>query len=109
MRRATTFVHLHKVDIPVKVVNVSIAPTAGTVQRMKDLLTEEIFDGRCAVDTLPSAGDSRTDYRPQENPAKRYITDGGVDAGGILRSLLRTSLSSSFAASLPTEVPSQPP
>ncbi|MDQ3603896.1 MAG: hypothetical protein M3385_08575, partial [Actinomycetota bacterium] len=47
---ATTFVNLHKGDVPVKVVNVSTAPTARTAQRMKDLQTEEIFDGRCAVD-----------------------------------------------------------
>src|ERR687890_766132 len=52
---------------------------------------------------------SNAKYRPQENPAKRYITDGAVDAGGILRRLLRTLLYSSFAASLPTEVPSKPP
>jgi hypothetical protein len=57
-----------------------------------------------AVDTLPSAGDSRTDYRPQENPAKRYITDGAVDAVGTLRRLLRTLLSS-FATSLATRTP----
>jgi hypothetical protein len=37
-------------DVPVKVVNVSTAPTAGTAQRMKALQNEEIFDGRYAVD-----------------------------------------------------------
>jgi hypothetical protein len=34
----------------VKLVRIPTAPTAGTVQRMKDLQTEEIFDGRYAVD-----------------------------------------------------------
>jgi hypothetical protein len=46
----TTFVHLHKADVPVKVVNVSTAPTARVIQEMKVLQTEEIFDGRYAVD-----------------------------------------------------------
>jgi hypothetical protein len=46
----TTFVHLHNADVPVKVVNVSTAPTAGAIQEMKDLQTKEIFDGRYAVD-----------------------------------------------------------
>jgi hypothetical protein len=46
----TTFVHLHNADVPVKVVIVSAAPTAGVIQEMKDLQTEEIFDGRYAVD-----------------------------------------------------------
>ena len=50
MTLATTFVHLHKGDVPVMVVNVSTASTAETTQRMKDLQTEEIFDGRYAVD-----------------------------------------------------------
>jgi hypothetical protein len=35
-------------------------------------------------DNLPSAVDSRIDYRPQESPAKRSIMGGAVDAGGIL-------------------------
>jgi hypothetical protein len=52
---ATTFVHLHKTDVPVKVVNVSTAPTAGVIQEMKDLQTEEIFDGRYAVGTCCGA------------------------------------------------------
>jgi hypothetical protein len=47
---ATTFVHLYKADVPVEVVNVSTASTAGTAQRMKALQNEEIFDGRYAVD-----------------------------------------------------------
>jgi hypothetical protein len=46
---ATTFVHLHKADVPVKDVEVSTAPTASSPQGMKDLQTEEIFDGRYAV------------------------------------------------------------
>jgi hypothetical protein len=36
-----------------------------------------------AVDEGAFAGHSRIDYGPQESPAKRYITDGPVDAGGI--------------------------
>jgi hypothetical protein len=47
---ATTFVHLHNADVPVKVVNVSTAPTARVIQEMKDLQNEQIFDGRYAVD-----------------------------------------------------------
>jgi hypothetical protein len=39
---ATTFVHLHKADVPVKAVKVATAPTAGSAQRMKDLQNEEI-------------------------------------------------------------------
>lgn len=50
MTLSTTFVHLHKAEVPVKVVNVSTAPTAGVIQEMKDLQTEEIFDSRYAVD-----------------------------------------------------------
>ena len=46
----TIFVHPHNADVPVKVVNISTAPTAGVIQEMKDLQTEEIFDGRNAVD-----------------------------------------------------------
>jgi len=42
----TTFIDLHNADVPVKVVNVSAAPTAGVIQEMKDLQTEDIFDGR---------------------------------------------------------------
>src|SRR5829696_6191819 len=45
---ATTFVDLHQADVPIKVVKVSTAPTAGTAQSMKDLQTEEILDGRYA-------------------------------------------------------------
>jgi hypothetical protein len=47
---ATIFVHPHNADVPVKVVNVSTAPTAGVIQEMNDLQTEEICRGRCAVD-----------------------------------------------------------
>jgi hypothetical protein len=39
---ATTFVHPHKTDVPVKIVNVSTAPTVGVIQEMKGLQTEEI-------------------------------------------------------------------
>jgi hypothetical protein len=46
----TIFVHPHNAVVPVKVVNVSTAPTAGVIQEMKDLQTEEIFDSRYAVD-----------------------------------------------------------
>src|SRR5215211_3790669 len=42
----TTFVDLHKADVPVKVVNVSTAPTAVNQGSMKALPTEEICDGR---------------------------------------------------------------
>jgi hypothetical protein len=73
---ATTFVHLHKGDVPVKVVNVPTASTAGTAQRMKDLQTEEIFDGRCAVDvyTLRSI-----------KPSPRSIVEYGIDRSKCLR------------------------
>ena len=37
-------------DVPVKAVKIPTAPTAGVNQEMKDLQTEEIFDGRYAVD-----------------------------------------------------------
>ena len=47
---ATTFVHLHNADVPVKAVKIPPAPTARVIQEMKDLQTEEIFDGRYAVD-----------------------------------------------------------
>jgi hypothetical protein len=83
---ATTFVHLHKADVPVKVVNVSTASTAGTAQRMKDLQTKEIWSGRClqgAVDTAVSAR-SNGEYRPHESPANDHIIDDAGDAGGIL-------------------------
>jgi DNA gyrase inhibitor GyrI len=44
---ATTLVHLHNSDVPVKVVNLSTAPTA---QRMKGLQNEEIWSGQYAVE-----------------------------------------------------------
>jgi hypothetical protein len=31
--------------------------------------------------------DNQQQYRPRESPAKRYIMDGAVDAGGTLRIL----------------------
>ena len=37
------------------------------------------------VDTLPSAGDSRIDYGPQESPANGHIEDGAGDAVGTSR------------------------
>ena len=67
---ATTFVHLHKADVPVKVVKVSTAPTAGVIQEMKDLQTEEICDGRYAVDI----------YKLRSiKPSPRSITNGSTD------------------------------
>jgi hypothetical protein len=45
---ATTFVRLHNTDVPVKIVNVSTAPTAGTTQRMKDLQNGSFPGGRSA-------------------------------------------------------------
>jgi hypothetical protein len=45
---ATGFVHLHNTDVPVKVVNVSTAPTAGTSQKMKDLQNVTFLGGRYA-------------------------------------------------------------
>jgi len=37
-----------------------------------------------AVGKASSAIDNQQQYRPRENPAKRYITGGAGDAGGIL-------------------------
>ena len=37
------------------------------------------------VDTLPSAGDSRIDYGPQESPANGHIEDCAGDAVGTSR------------------------
>ena len=37
------------------------------------------------VDDLPSAGDSRIEYRPQESPANHYIHGNAGGAGGTLR------------------------
>jgi hypothetical protein len=72
----TTFVPLHKADVSVKVVNVSTAPTAGTVQRMKDLQTEEIFDGRYAVDV----------YKLRSlKPSPRAIAECSIDREKFLR------------------------
>jgi hypothetical protein len=67
---ATTFVDLHKSDVPVMDVNVSTAPTAGVIQEMKDLQTEEIFDGRYAVDVHK--------LRSIE-PSPRAIVEFGID------------------------------
>jgi hypothetical protein len=39
-------------------------------------------------DNLPSAVDSRIDYRPQESPANNHIIDDAVVAGGILLDLV---------------------
>jgi hypothetical protein len=67
---ATTFVHLHKADVPIKIVNVSPAPPAGVIQEMKDLQTEEIFDGRYAVDV----------YKLRSiNPFARAIAECSID------------------------------
>jgi hypothetical protein len=41
-----------------------------------------------AVDIHPMAIDNSWQYRPQESPAKCYITGGAGDAGGILRGLV---------------------
>jgi hypothetical protein len=51
---ATTFVHLHNTDVPVKVIEVSTAPIAGTVQRMKDLQIATFSRGRSAGGTFES-------------------------------------------------------
>jgi hypothetical protein len=79
---------------------------------MKDLLNGEFFAGdervsiARAVDNLPSAGDSRIQYRPHESPANSGIADRAVDAGGILMrflmmfSALFTDLPKLFQAAL---------
>jgi hypothetical protein len=72
----TTFVHLHKADVPVKVINVSTAPTAGVIQEMKDLQTEEIFDGRYAVDV---------DKLRLIKPSARAIAECSIDREKFLR------------------------
>jgi hypothetical protein len=37
------------------------------------------------VDNLPPAGNNQQQYRPQESPANRRITNGAGDAVGTLR------------------------
>jgi hypothetical protein len=72
----TTFVHLLNADVPVKVVNVSTAPTAGVIEEMKDLQTEEIFDGRYAVDV----------YKLRSiKPSARAIAECSIDCEKFLR------------------------
>ncbi len=79
---------------------VSTAPTAITRGRRKPRKTAhfQAVDKRAVfvrtIDNLLSAGDNQQQYRPQENPANRYISGLAGDAVGILRRLLRTSLSS---------------
>jgi hypothetical protein len=46
---ATTFVHLHNTDVPVKVIEVSTAPTAVTITGEKDLLNCRFPPGGYAV------------------------------------------------------------
>jgi hypothetical protein len=43
-----------------------------------------------AVGNYPLTVDNEQQYRPQESPAKRYITDCAVDAGGTLQRLSST-------------------
>jgi hypothetical protein len=72
----TIFVHPHNADVPVKVVNVSTAPTAGIIQEMKDLQTEEIFDGRYTVDV----------YKLRSiKPSPRAIADLSTDRKKVLQ------------------------
>jgi hypothetical protein len=58
---------------------------------MKDLQNEEIWSGRCAVDVYnlrsikPSPRVVVMEYRPHESPANARITNGAVDAVGILQ------------------------
>jgi hypothetical protein len=73
---ATTFVHLHEADVPIKIVKVSTAPTAGVIQEMKDLQTEEILDGRYAVDV----------YKLRSiKPSPRAIAECSIDREKFLR------------------------
>jgi hypothetical protein len=73
---ATTFVHLRKAYVPLKVVNVSTAPTAGVIQEMKDLQPEEIFDRRYAVDV----------YKLRSmKPSPRAIVECSIDREKFLR------------------------
>jgi hypothetical protein len=53
-----------------------------------------------AVDHLSSADDNQQQYRPRENPAKRYITGG---AGGMLRGIDWRGLFFPVAVTLPTK------
>ena len=70
MTSATPFIDLHKADVPVKVVNVSTAPTAGVIQEMKDLQTKEIWGGRYAVEV----------YKLRSiNPSARAIAECSID------------------------------
>ena len=72
----TIFVHPHNADVPVKVVNISTAPTAGVIQEMKDLQTEEIFDGRNAVDV----------YKLRSmKPSPRAIAECSIDRQKVLQ------------------------
>src|SRR5918998_745964 len=67
---ATGSICLHKADVPAKAVKVSTAPTAGVIQEMKDLQTEEIFDGRYKVDV----------YKLRSiNPSPRSIAECNID------------------------------
>jgi hypothetical protein len=72
----TIFVDLHNTGVPVKVVNVSAAPTARVILEMKDLQTEEIFDGRYAVDV----------YKLRSiKPSPRAIAECSIDREKFLR------------------------
>ena len=74
-------------SISVKLARIPTAPTAITCGEEKVPQNGSFPGGRSAggivstVANLLSAGDSRMDYRPQENPANHYIHG---DAGGIL-------------------------
>jgi hypothetical protein len=73
-----------------KFVKTPTAPTASSLQGMKDPLNSQFLRVRprsvspAAVDKAVSAHGSYEEYRPQESPAKRHITDGAGAAGGIL-------------------------
>src|SRR5919107_1173299 len=73
---ATGSICLHKADVPAKAFKVSTAPTAGVIQEMKDLQTEEIFDGRYAVDV----------YKLRSiNPFARAIAECSIDRRNYLQ------------------------
>jgi hypothetical protein len=73
---ATGFVRLHQADVPVKVVKIPPAPTAGTAQRIRALQTEEIFDGRCAGDVYK--------LRPIKS-SPRAIAECSIDREKVLQ------------------------
>jgi hypothetical protein len=73
---ATGFVRLHDADVPVKAVEIPTAPTAVNQGSMKDLQTEEIFDGRYAVDV----------YKLRSiKPSPRTVAECSIDREKFLR------------------------